>query len=380
MGNKIKIVVLSPYYLPHIGGLESHAHEFNIHASERGYDITVWTARLPNHIPEYEEVGSIKIFRYPVIELLGGFPIPAIWSPDFWRQYKEISSHAYGMVISRTRFFLSSCIALLYAKVKHIPLLHIEHGSDYVHLSSMLATAIAYAYDQTLGRLVIQKADIVVANSNASAVFVQNLTRNAVHPHVIYRGVKQDAIMRVIADKKTSNAITICYVGRLINGKGVQDLVTALSIISVTSPVVCWIIGDGPMKKELEQLTARYNLESKIIFLGQMNNDQAISYIKSCDIFINPSYTEGIPTSVIEAALCKRAIIATDVGGTNEIITHNESGILIAPHASKELADALALLITNPELRQKIGEQAYNQNESRFSWEHAMNQYEAILR
>ncbi|MCE9642715.1 MAG: glycosyltransferase family 4 protein [Candidatus Andersenbacteria bacterium] len=380
MEGKVGLLVFAPYYPPHVGGLESHAHEFNIHASGRGYDITVWTARLPNHIPEYEEVDSIKIFRYPVIELLGGFPVPAIWSPTFRNQYKEISSRAYEVVISRTRFFLSSCIALTYAKIKDIPLLHIEHGSDYVHLHSILATAVAYAYDQTFGRLVIQKADIVVANSNASATFVQNLTQNSVHPHVIYRGVKQDAIINAIADKKTSDAITICYVGRLINGKGVQDLVTALSILSVTSRVVCWIIGDGPMKKELEQLSTRYNLESKIIFLGQMNNDQAISYIKSCDIFINPSYTEGIPTSVIEAALCKRAIIATDVGGTNEIITHNESGILIAPHASKEMAEALALLITNPELRQKIGKEAYNQNKSRFSWEHAMNQYEAILR
>ena len=363
-----------------MGGLESHAYEFNIHASGRGYAATVWTARLPKYVPEYEEVDSIKIFRYPAIELLGGFPIPAIWSPTFWNQYKEISSHAYGIVISRTRFFFSSCIALVYAKTKHISLLHIEHGSDYIHLGSTLTTAVAYAYDQTLGRLVMQKADVVVANSNASAQFVQQLTRGVVNPHVIYRGVNQNTIMNAIADKKISDAITICYVGRLINGKGVQDLVTALSILPKATRVKCWIIGDGPMKKELEQLSKRYNLESKIIFLGQMNNDKAISYIKSCDIFINPSYTEGIPTSVIEAALCKRAIIATDVGGTNEIIAHNKSGILIAPHASKEMAEALELLITNPELRQKIGEEAYNQNKSRFSWEHAMNQYEPILR
>lgn len=379
MESKIKFLVLAPYYPPHIGGLESHAHEFNIQASHRGYEVMVWTSRLPKNALEIQEIDSIKIVRYPTIELLGGFPIPALWSPSFWKQYREISNQNYTLIVSRTRFFVSSFLALLYAKKRNIPLLHIEHGSDYVHLAHRLATSLAYLYDQIIGRVVLQASDMVVANSHASAQFVTRLTGNAVHPAVIYRGVNEQIIKSAVVHQHASDTVVICYTGRLISGKGVQDLILALSQLPHTK-FSCWIIGDGPMKKELEQLSEHYNLAHKVTFLGQMDSDKALSYINSCDIFVNPSYTEGIPTSVIEAALCKKAIIATNVGGTNEIIIHNKSGILITPHSNKELADALMMLIGNTNLRQELGEHAYAQNTSKFSWERAMNEYEKIFR
>lgn len=380
MGSKIKLVVVSPYYLPHMGGLEIHAHEFNTHAALRGHQILVWTARLPKTALQYEELDSIRIYRYEAIELIGGFPIPAVWLPSFWKQYREIFKNDYDYVLSRTRFFLSSLLALYIGKIKKIPMIHVEHGSDYVRLTNYFSKKVAYVYDKTFGKMVLQHSNIVVANSRASSLFVEHLTNGKTHPTIIYRGVDEQGIINVQPIHVRPNTVTICFSGRLISGKGVQDLIQAISQLTNDHTIVCWIIGEGPMKAELERLSAEKRCSERIQFLGKMDNKDAIVYIKSCDIFVNPSYTEGIPTSVIEAALCKKAIIATGVGGTMEIIEDGISGLLIEPHNSNQLREALQLLIQDDSLRTSLGEHAYTQNTKKFLWERAMNEYETILR
>ena len=94
-----------------------------------------------------------------------------------------------------------------------------------------------------------------------------------------------------------------------------------------------------------------------------------VSILKITDIFINPSYNEGLPTSVLEAGVCRRAIIATDVGGTLEIITPDRSGIIIKPHNTQKVKNALEELLDNVPLRNSLGENAREEIEKKFNWE-----------
>ena len=101
--------------------------------------------------------------------------------------------------------------------------------------------------------------------------------------------------------------------------------------------------------------------------------------MKSFDIFVNPSYSEGIPTSVIEASLLGKSIIATDVGGTREIITGDGDGFLIRPGQSDGLAEKLRLLANDTGLRRAIAEKARECVRNKFSWERATSQYLSLL-
>lgn len=101
------------------------------------------------------------------------------------------------------------------------------------------------------------------------------------------------------------------------------------------------------------------------------------------NIVVLPSYREGLPKVLLESASCGRAIVATDVPGCKEIVCHNENGLLITPYDSKALADALKVLIKDPELRAKMGARGREIVEAEFSEEIVVKQtmevYERLL-
>src|SRR5207302_638077 len=113
------------------------------------------------------------VARFPAFELIPNFPVPSVWRPAFWRTLRLARQGGHDVVVSHTRFFLSSAFALAYARWMRLPLLHVEHGSDYVQLSGRGARIAARVYDLTLGRLLLRRADAVVAISAAAAGFVR---------------------------------------------------------------------------------------------------------------------------------------------------------------------------------------------------------------
>lgn len=378
------ILIVSPYYPPHIGGLENHAAEFNAHMANSGWNITVWTANIPKAAP-YEKIAeqNIEVYRYDAIEIIPGFPMPAIWKKSFWKQWKTIHKKGtYSHVLSRTRFFLSSLLAHAIARSIHVPHIHVEHGSYYVSQKSPIINAIAYIYDTTLGKLVLKQADIVIANSQATALFVSSMTNKKVSPYVIHRGVELQNIESIPpANEKITKPekVVIAFAGRLMSGKGVADLLYAISQCETKEHIICWIIGDGPEKASLEATAQHLKIRHIVHFLGARKHEETISLIKASDVIVNTSYTEGLPTAIIEAALCEKAIIATNVGGTPEIIEHNVSGILIEPKDVVALTRAIDIVVRHPHMRTNLGKQAKRSAQLQFLWEKAIEKYEKIL-
>jgi len=289
-------------------------------------------------------------------------------------------------------------MALRFAKKNHTPWLHIEHGSDFVSLSNPITNRLARLYDFTFGRLVLKSANELVANSQASARFVKKLANR--QAQVIYRGVDKEIIASTPPDQAIKQAhhgkVVITFVGRLIDGKGVDDLLKAQKeiapgmlgkhrVLTQKNTVLkrrayhCLIIGSGPQENNLKRLTKQLKLTDHVTFLGQRSEDEVIAILKASDIFINPSHTEGLPTSVIEAALCQIAIIATSVGGTPEIITDQKSGYLIPLKQPKILAQKLRQLINNPTLRQQLAQNAYQEVQRKFSWDQAVEDYKLLF-
>src|SRR5512132_2474761 len=100
----MKLLILSPYYPPHAGGLESHSEEFNRHVAAKGVSITVFTPRMPVTAPEREEAGHVSVVRYPAFELITNFPVPKLWSRRYRELYCELAHAEFDIVIPRTRF------------------------------------------------------------------------------------------------------------------------------------------------------------------------------------------------------------------------------------------------------------------------------------
>jgi glycosyltransferase involved in cell wall biosynthesis len=344
--------------------------------------ITVFTPWIPHEGVAIENRGGgYLVVRYPAFELIPNFPVPKLWRPAFWRALRSAHPSAHDVFVSHTRFFLTSAFALLCARAMRRVLLHVEHGSDYVQLNGRLTRRAARAYDLLLGRLLLRRADGVVAISHAAAAFVQRLAgRRAT---VIHRGMWPERLEATTPDRhvleRAAGRLVISFVGRLIDGKGVPDLLHALARAQGPQAMAC-IVGDGPRRADLELLAGRLGISERVVFLGYLPEERAWAVIRASDIVVNPSYTEGLPTAVLEAALMGRAVLATDVGGTSEIVTDEQGGFLVSPHDVYGLCSRLEELLADPSLRERMGGAARVQATGRFDWRVSARRFTKVAR
>ncbi len=154
------------------------------------------------------------------------------------------------------------------------------------------------------------------------------------------------------------NCVWIGTIAELHKNKGLEYGIRAIAEIKKTNKdelqkFIWLIIGSGDDKEKLQKIIETENLENNIFLVGQ--KPDASKYLKAFDIFMLPSIKEGFPYTILEAGFAGLPVIATDVGDAKEIIKDMETGILIKPGESKEIAYAIRHLIQNPEIIKKLG-------------------------
>ncbi|MBI1292940.1 glycosyltransferase [bacterium] len=159
------------------------------------------------------------------------------------------------------------------------------------------------------------------------------------------------------------------FVGRVTVQKGVDVLLKALADPRVMALDWCLdLAGDGPQLAEYREQAAALGLTDRIVFHGWLTREQVRPLFDTADVLVLPSRYEGMPIVVLEAMGCGLPVIATDIPGTRELIADGETGLLVKPEDSADLAAALARLIGDPAERLRIGAQARTDAEARWSW------------
>ncbi|MFA5110383.1 MAG: glycosyltransferase [Desulfobaccales bacterium] len=158
----------------------------------------------------------------------------------------------------------------------------------------------------------------------------------------------------------------IGLVGRLDHwGKGHKELFEAMASLKENYPLQALIIGGGRRKKEVRALAASLGLAEVVHFLGHRRDVPEL--LKALDIFILPSYSEGMSLALLEAMAAARPVIVSRVGGLPEVVQQNKTGLLIPPRDADALAEALARLLDDPDLAQKLGAAARRRVRAHFS-------------
>jgi glycosyltransferase involved in cell wall biosynthesis len=194
------------------------------------------------------------------------------------------------------------------------------------------------------------------------------LVRAGIPAHRVTRidnGIQVKQFANAVPPASRTEGITIGTVCRLVPEKGVADLLHSAKDILLRHRNVRFLIaGDGPARREFEELAHKLGISSHVTFSG-FCKDMPSTYA-AMDIFVLPSWNEGMPMSVIEAMAAGKPVVATFVGSLPQIIT-NETGFLIAPGDRQTLAKVLAVLIENRELRQSMGREAVIRARKSFS-------------
>ncbi len=164
----------------------------------------------------------------------------------------------------------------------------------------------------------------------------------------------------------TPQSPILCFVGRLDGVKRIDLILNSLAAIGDTCNASLVIVGDGPERETLEQLTADLKLTDRVRFLGFRNDVPAI--LKSCDAFVLASDTEGWSIATAEALAVGLPVVATDVAGPSEQIDVGKTGFIVPTGDDKALADGILSAL-------KLGRHAVDANTDNISYHREARQY-----
>jgi glycosyltransferase involved in cell wall biosynthesis len=177
-------------------------------------------------------------------------------------------------------------------------------------------------------------------------------------------------------NQTSSGPVRLLSVGRLVAFKGFRLLIDACAELEKRGvDFALQIIGDGPLREELETRARGSSLSGKIQFAGEQSQNQVLRALRTCDIFVlastidNRGASDVFPTVIAEAMASGRPVVSTMVAGIPELVTNGETGLLVRVDDSRGLADALERLVRDGNLRASFGRAARRRIENLFTIE-----------
>ncbi|MDW7773844.1 MAG: glycosyltransferase [Desulfobulbaceae bacterium] len=275
-------------------------------------------------------------------------------------------------------------LATIAQLVFKIPFMVTAHGTDIFSLQGKLFS--------WLKCCVIMRATLLTAVSRALARKIQNLCGLPLDRiHILPMGVSSkvfnpDARDPEILQRFNGEGPFLLFVGRLSKVKGVTYLIDAMpKVLSVIPSASLLIIGQGELAQELDDQVKRLGLKNRIFFNGPLTNKDLPAYYATADIFIGASIhtekegVEGFGLTFVEAAMSGCLLIGTAVGGITDIITDNETGLMVREKNSDELADKIIYALQNEEQVSIIRKKGREKCMKLFEWQMVADKYADLL-
>lgn len=329
--------------------------------------------------------GKLKIengFSKEVMsETLTIYRVPDVFVPDPWNYGIAFGFSGIAMrlaleirpdVIVVNKVLFWSSIALLRLRLAGHPVLLITDALVGITWwpRGRLAQVCAAIYAWTLGWLILRFATKIVFFHPQPAPVLSRLGI-AAKSTVIPTGI--DVAGQQVEPRLDAHSVRVTYTGRLESVKGVDDFLAAASRVKKDHPellirVVGWHTPDHPLVKEHAH---------EVEFTGLRNDIPAL--LAETDMFVLPSYSEGLSNSLMEAMRAGCACIASDVGGNRYLIENGVSGLLFGAGDRAALASHIERLLADTTKRRTLGEAARKRIQSIFSWERVGQMYDELF-
>ncbi len=346
--NKIKVLQLVEDFKT--GGLENVVKNIYERLPKRKYETWIWC------LAGGGEMANNLIRNDENIEILGlktyHNPLNIIRLACLIRKQNFHLVHTHG--------YFAGTMGRIAAFLARTPVI-ISH----VHTTYWNFSKRNYFTEKALSRI----SDCIVCCSNAVRDFVTHKEGiDSQKTVTVYNGISCEQQKFSPFDKKENNKydINISITASLVTNKGHKYLFEALpKLSSIGKKIRLTVIGDGPLKKELNNYAKELGIEEKIDFLGKIDNVNSV--IKNTDIFVLPSIErEGLSVSVIEALCHSLPVVASNIGGLPELIEDGVNGFLVNPKDPDALAEKIKILVTDKNKRKKMGREGKRKFSKKF--------------
>ncbi|GAB1543462.1 glycosyltransferase [Scytonema sp. NUACC21] len=195
--------------------------------------------------------------------------------------------------------------------------------------------------------------------------------------HIIHCGI-DPALFDVVTHNQLGKRLL--FVGRLAAVKGLPILLESLAALKDAHPeIVLTVVGDGPDRARLEAMTAELKLNSNVKFVGYQSQAEVRQHLQQTDVFVMSSFAEGIPVVLMEAMAAGVPIVATQIAGVSELVEDGVNGYLVPAGDAISLANRIAKLLLNPELRDAFGTAGRAKVEQDFNIIHEVGRLHCVI-
>ena len=210
-------------------------------------------------------------------------------------------------------------------------------------------------------------ADSIICVSRSTQDIVSDLYGNYDNINVIHNGINNNRIKPLECEVIPNSVL---FIGRMSKEKGLDTLLKAFQLVKEqVDNATLYIVGGGD-NSEYENLAHELNIRKVTTFYGRVPNIDIPTVINRHEIGVLPSLLEGHPISLIEMMACRKAVIASGVGGILEVIINERNGLLVKPGDSRNLANKLILLLRNKKLQEKLANEGYGTVKEKFTIKH----------
>lgn len=345
-------------------GLTFHFARLAIALKRKGHSVVVISDVREELCGLSDELRSEGIKQYRVRGLDG-----YVYPNGVWKLIRIMNTEEFDIIhISGLIKFTKSYLAKLLSGRKNKPVI--------LHIDSIR--------DQTAIRKSVYNAFSAILNSHAVVVPVSHWTKKRLREYkvreeamVVVHNAIDLGLFDSVAKKRSpsldffdefKDKTVVAQVSNLYPWKGHKYLIIAAQKILVTNPNVHFlIIGEGPLRQELESMVCNLGISENVTFTGHISNYQIPWFLSNVDIGVLVSLRENLPRTLLEYMAAQKPIVATNVGGVPEAVIDRVNGYLVPPRDPSSLANRILKLMNDPDNAKQMGIKGRRLVEQRFS-------------
>lgn len=372
-------------FKPATGGIADYIHNLAFHLQLSGDEVTILAPFIAGtNCSDFDQKQPYTIIRFPIIpyKILNFVPRHLFYAGLLSRTIKEVKPDCvfFGNWNSYVPTLQLVCF------LHKIPCFLFVYGMEINNRN-------LFFINRALQKISFETVSYIISISGFTKTLCQKKGIKEEKIFIVQPGVNPEKfrpqIPKIEARRRLDiplNQKMILSVGRLIERKGFDKAIQSVALLQRDiDNFVYIIIGDGPQKEYLMTLVNKLNLGEKVIFKGNVTDEEKILYYYSADVFLMPNRelpdgdVEGFGIVFLEANLCGIPVIAGNSGGAVEAVEHNKSGILVDGNDVQSIYKALQTLLLNDRLAQNMGLDGKKRVENEFLWTCKVKQFREVL-
>jgi glycosyltransferase involved in cell wall biosynthesis len=363
LSGPFRVAVLTDHFSPQSsGGVEHVVWEVYRRLAAEGVEVLVLTALERGKSPFAGlETRSVRIWDLSRVVGAQFGVAPAL----FHAVSRAIEAFHPDVLHANGLHFQTTLAATLANRRRTLPMVLTSHVAGLDALQQP-TRALTHAYESSFGRHILRRCSRVI--SIAPSVR-KHLLELGVDPNLIDdvpNGVDHQRFHAADAPRPPGPPL-LMFIGRHMPNKGPQVFIEALGRLRDEGVAYrAELLSSGPMRERLERRTQALNLRERVTFRGHVAD--VADEMRRADIIVRPSFSEGMPLSLLEAMATRVSLVVSDVPGNNDLIRDGENGLLFAPGRLDELVAKMKRLIDSPELRASLADVAWK-DAQQYTWD-----------